>query len=528
MNGPPLHWHEDDGAHIDVRGLPPPQPLVAILRLVQRCSAATPVIVHHDRDPQLLYPELAEIGWRAERIAGQPGEVRLLLDGRAVSSPRGGFLGGAKSRLLPASIPLRFFGAAVAFHVLAWLALLAGAADWPGFAGGLGWPLAALHLVTLGVLVMTAIGASLQLLPVATRQPLAAHALAGAVWWLYTPGVAALALGMGVPAPALLAAGAVRSSSASRSCSTRCCSRANLHRRARHAGRRRARLGRARRAGRAARHRAVAGRRLRSALPLLARGTALALHVAFAALRLHGHARARASPTSWCRCSRCRPRPTRGRSSRRCALAVAALALRRRRGARRGAAARCAWPRSAPARSPSALHLQLMRRALRDGHAARLGRSFALVRSAGPGSSPSLVLALGRRARCAASPACRPLFGLLLVGVWLLSFLLGMLQRILPFLASMHAAAGKRRRADALLAHRGRGRSPSTSPAIWRRWRCSRSPIVADSPLLAELAAAAGTSARAAFAVFFAVAAAAHAAALRARPAVAGARADVA
>jgi hypothetical protein len=81
MNGAPLQWHEDDGAHIDVRGLPAPQPLVAILRLVREVGAATAVIVHHDRDPQLLYPELAEIGWRAERIAGAPGEVRLRLTG---------------------------------------------------------------------------------------------------------------------------------------------------------------------------------------------------------------------------------------------------------------------------------------------------------------------------------------------------------------------------------------------------------------------------------------------------------------
>jgi len=66
----------------------------------------------------------------------------------------GAFLGGAASRLLPASIPFRFFGAAVAYHLLAWLALLAGADQFPRFSGGPGWPLAALHLVTLGVLVM--------------------------------------------------------------------------------------------------------------------------------------------------------------------------------------------------------------------------------------------------------------------------------------------------------------------------------------------------------------------------------------
>ena len=87
------------------------------------------------------------------------------------------------SRLLPMSIPFRFFGAAIVFHVLAWLAVLAGAQQLPRFAGGLGWPLAALHLVTLGVLVMTALGASLQLLPVATRQPVRSTQRAFAPGW---------------------------------------------------------------------------------------------------------------------------------------------------------------------------------------------------------------------------------------------------------------------------------------------------------------------------------------------------------
>ena len=121
---------------------------------------------------------------------------------------RGIALAGATSRLLPASIPFRFFGAAVACHLLAWLALFIGAEDAARFAGGLAWPLAALHLLTLGVLVMTAIGASLQLLPVATRQPLRAVRSAAAIWWLYTPGVGAIALGMGAAIPVLLAAGA--------------------------------------------------------------------------------------------------------------------------------------------------------------------------------------------------------------------------------------------------------------------------------------------------------------------------------
>src|ERR1700686_4014805 len=121
----------------------------------------------------------------------------------------GAFIAGAASRLLPPSIPFRFFGAAVAYHLLAWIALFAGAQSVPRFAGGLGWPLAALHLGALGVLAMTAIGGGVQPLPGATRQPVRSQRWPALIWWLYTPGVAAVALGMGMPAPRLLAGGAV-------------------------------------------------------------------------------------------------------------------------------------------------------------------------------------------------------------------------------------------------------------------------------------------------------------------------------
>jgi Uncharacterized conserved protein (DUF2249) len=72
-------WAEPDGWHIDVRGLAPPQPLVAILRLIDSTPELAALIVHHDRDPLLLYPELAERHWLAEPIDGAPGEVRLRL-----------------------------------------------------------------------------------------------------------------------------------------------------------------------------------------------------------------------------------------------------------------------------------------------------------------------------------------------------------------------------------------------------------------------------------------------------------------
>lgn len=76
---PGRRWTEADGIHIDVRGLPAPEPLVAILELVGSLHDGSTVIVHHDRDPQMLYPELAELGWTAELVAGEPGEVRLRL-----------------------------------------------------------------------------------------------------------------------------------------------------------------------------------------------------------------------------------------------------------------------------------------------------------------------------------------------------------------------------------------------------------------------------------------------------------------
>jgi hypothetical protein len=72
-------WKEGSETHIDVRGLSPPQPLVSIIRLVRSLPPDARVVVHHDRDPLLLYPELAELGWGAARIDADPGEIRLLL-----------------------------------------------------------------------------------------------------------------------------------------------------------------------------------------------------------------------------------------------------------------------------------------------------------------------------------------------------------------------------------------------------------------------------------------------------------------
>lgn len=76
--GVPAQWREGQTVHVDVRGMVPPQPLVAILRLL-RSMPPGQVVAHLDRDPVMLYPELAELGWEALPIAGEAGEVRLLL-----------------------------------------------------------------------------------------------------------------------------------------------------------------------------------------------------------------------------------------------------------------------------------------------------------------------------------------------------------------------------------------------------------------------------------------------------------------
>lgn len=72
-------WREGDEIHVDVRGLTPPQPMLAILRLVARLGRDATVIVHHDREPIYLLPELAEVGWQLEQIAGEAGEKRFRL-----------------------------------------------------------------------------------------------------------------------------------------------------------------------------------------------------------------------------------------------------------------------------------------------------------------------------------------------------------------------------------------------------------------------------------------------------------------
>jgi hypothetical protein len=77
-------WQTADGLHLDVRGLDPPQPMVEILGLIDRGEVDDArIIVHLDREPIFLYPELDDRGWSHELVTpscGDPAcedEVRL-------------------------------------------------------------------------------------------------------------------------------------------------------------------------------------------------------------------------------------------------------------------------------------------------------------------------------------------------------------------------------------------------------------------------------------------------------------------
>ena len=347
------------------------------------------------------------------------------------------FLGDARGRLLPPSIPLRFFGAAAILHLLAWLALAAGAAQAVEFQGGLGWPLGSLHLITLGVLVMTAIGASLQLLPVATRQAMAAPHWLATLWWTYTIGVVALTTAMTLVRPALLAVAAAGLVLVLTAYAALLAS--NLAR------------------GRGMTVVLVHGWAalaclvglLSSGLSLAAtyrglgfldHGAALRLHVSLAAygfmgllalglshilLPMFALAAAPAQPPSLVSA----------------ALVIAGLVLMT-------ATSVGALPESAASVAIGcglgglALHVALMERAVRTGMRRRLGRPFWLIRLGWAALAASLLVALALDAG-AGFARLRPLFVVLLVG-GLLSFLLGVMSRIVPFLASMHAPPGRR------------------------------------------------------------------------------------
>ena len=132
-----------------------------------------------------------------------------------------------------------------------------------------------------------------------------------------------------------------------------------------------------------------------------------------------------------------------------------------------------------------------------------LGRSFRLVRIAWALLAASLVLAFAMVVFPDVA-LLKTLFGIVLVPGWLLTLVLGMMQRIVPFLASMHKAPGTKL-----------PRTPSSLTAerpLAVHYLCHLCALallagaaVLDSAWLSLAAALVGSVGAASFLVFFAI-----------------------
>lgn len=346
------------------------------------------------------------------------------------------FLGGAKSRLLPMWVPFRFFAAAALFHILTWAILLAGADQIASFRGGLGPVLAAVHLLTLGVLTMTAAGAAAQLLPVATRRAFAAVWPIKLLFWVLVPGILSLTAGMYTANQPALIAGSAFVGAALILLAVLLAD--NL--------RRSASLPVVSAYGWAA---------LASLLGVVALGIALAVDYERALLPDHGASALAhmilagfgfmgllALGFSHVLVPMFALSAAPGVKQSFVALALAVVGLLT--GTTGALLDNTAALASAAiiGLAAAGLHLMQMRRVLHTGMRKRLGLSFVLVRVAW--SMLPLTLFAGLAATFGKAGVNGPtLFGFWLLFGWLLTFLLGILQRIMPFLASMHVPRAK-------------------------------------------------------------------------------------
>jgi hypothetical protein len=343
------------------------------------------------------------------------------------------FLRGAGSRLLPVSVPFRFFAIAAFFHVLMWLALFEAAEEITHFRGGIGPALAAVHVLTVGVLMTTAIGASVQLLPVVTRRTLVAVWPIKLVFWLVVPGLSALLVGMCAPEIAIAIIGAGVTAAGLLLYAALLAD--NL-----------------RRARGIPVVVAYGWTALAALVVLVALGLALSSDYAVAFLPDHANAAlahlilgafgfmgmlalgfSHILVPMFALSSAPASRPGKA------AFGVAAAAL--------VVGVIGAWLGERYVLAAAALgglaaavaHVALMRRVLQSGMRKRLGLSFVLVRASWVLLPLSLLAGLSAVLGFT-GPRGPTLFGFLVLGGWLLTFVLGILQRILPFLASMHAA----------------------------------------------------------------------------------------
>ncbi|GAA0567439.1 DUF2249 domain-containing protein [Caenispirillum bisanense] len=78
-DAPRKFWIEEDGLHLDVRGLPPPGPMLEVLRFLDGGAHAQTLMVHVPQFPVHLIPELEDRGWTYEIVAEAPGHTVLRL-----------------------------------------------------------------------------------------------------------------------------------------------------------------------------------------------------------------------------------------------------------------------------------------------------------------------------------------------------------------------------------------------------------------------------------------------------------------
>ena len=389
----------------------------------------------------------------------------------------------SRSRLLPMSLPFRYFGAAAAFQLAAWAALFFASRELVSFEGGLGPVFSALHLLTLGVLATTAIGATLQLLPVATRQPVRALWAVKLLWWTLVPGTVVFTAAAGAYRPELMGPGATLVVAALIVYAVLLWK--NL------VGARGMRVvvahgwaALACLAGLAATGIVLVARYEHGIA--LGHGAFRAAHVALAAYGFMGLLAAGLSGFLLPMLA-VAPPPSPRVSFTVLAAAVAAIGLACLGfvsvGALMGLVAAIA-------------HVVSLERSLRARLRSPLGPAFVLIRVSWACLLASLALAaLG-------FPGGTLLFGVLLVPGWLLTLLLGVMQRILPFLASVHASTASR--GTPLIS----ALTPVRLLGVHRVLHLGAlvlllGAVLSGMPVLARIGAAAGFAAAAAFAAFY-------------------------
>jgi len=390
----------------------------------------------------------------------------------------------SRSRLLPMSLPFRYFGAAVAFQLAAWGVLLPFSAELTSFRGGLGPVFAAVPPLTLGVLAMTAIGATLQLLPVATRQPVRALWAVKLVWWALVPGILAFAAAAAAYRPDLMGPGAVLVVAALAGYAVLLWK--NL------AGARGMRV--------VVMHGWAA---LACLAALAATGLALVVryehgialdhgafrsaHLVLAAYGFMGLLAAGLSSFLLPMLA-VAPPPAPRVSFGVLAAAVAAIVV---------ASVGFTAPGALLGLAAATAHVAALERSLRARLRPLPGPAFLLIRVSWACLLGSLALAaLG-------FPGGTLLFAVLLVPGWLLTFLLGVMQRIVPFLASVHASSTAR--GTPLIS----ALTPVRLLALHHVLHLGALALLAGAalsgePLVARIGAAAGFAAAAAYAAFFA------------------------